>query len=80
MENQENKKLVNNDSEKNEDLISEDSEENKTVKKQLAINEKERIIDLRIWGYKIKDISDIYQISEKTVKRLIKKNKELHTL
>jgi len=37
-------------------------------KKQLAVNEKKRIIDLRRRGYFITDISDIYQISESNIK------------
>lgn len=49
-------------------------------KKQLALNEKERIVDLYTRGYKISEISDIYQISERTSKRILKKNRDSDTL
>ena len=49
-------------------------------KKQLAVNERQRIINLRQRGYKIKDICNIYEISIRTVKRIIEKDKKLHTL
>lgn len=49
-------------------------------KKQLEIIEKRRIMDLYKRDYKIIEISNIYQINEKTVRRIIKKYKDHDTM
>lgn len=47
-----------------------------TTKKQLSINEKERIVKIYYKGYKIVDISYMFDISERTINRIIKKYNE----
>jgi len=45
-------------------------------KRQLTIDEKERIINLHSRNYSIKSIADIYQVVESTIYRLLKKYKK----
>ena len=44
------------------------------IRKQLTVDEKEHILNLHERGYKIINIADIYQVNERTIRRIIRKN------